>query len=138
MFSERLTHILARGFFVWLLIIFVETNHGIARTLLLEPFIGDFRARQVSVFTGTLLILAITLVFVRWLKSSRAVHFFLVGLMWVVLTIAFEISLGRFALHLSWERILADYNLATGGLMLVGLFVMLIAPLASAKLFDEI
>lgn len=138
MFSEKLTHVLVRGFFVWLLIICAETIHGIARTLLLEPLIGDFRARQVSVFTGAIMILTITLVFVRWLKGSKRFHFLLVGMMWVALTIGFEIFLGRTALNLPWERITADYNLTAGGLMLLGLLVMFVAPLASARLFDEV
>ena len=138
MFSERLTHVLARGFFVWLLIIVAETIHGIARTFLLEPLIGDFRARQVSVFTGAAMIVLITFVFVRWLKASGVRDFILVGTMWVVLTIGFEIMLGRFVLDAPWERIASDYNFLQGGLMLFGLLVMLFAPLTMARLVDEI
>jgi hypothetical protein len=48
---------------VWLLILLVETIHGLARTVFLTPRLGDFRARQVSVFTASVLILAITAVF---------------------------------------------------------------------------
>jgi hypothetical protein len=44
-----------RGVAVWLCIILVEMLHGIARTMFLAPAIGDFRARQVAVFTGSLL-----------------------------------------------------------------------------------
>jgi hypothetical protein len=137
MFSDKTTHVLARGFFVWLLIIFAETIHGIARTLLLEPLIGDFRARQVSVFTGAMIVV-ITFVFVRWLKGSGALDFILIGIMWVILTVGFEILLGRFMLDISWERIASDYDLLQGGLMLLGLIVMLFAPIAMARLCDEI
>lgn len=138
MYSDNLTHVLARGFSVWLLIILAETIHGIARTLLLEPLIGDFRARQVSVFVGSIIIIAITFIFVRWLKGSHAYHFFLIGTMWVVLTVGFEILLGRFVTDVSWERISSDYNVANGGLMLFGLLIMMFAPLAMARLEDEI
>lgn len=138
MFNDKLTHILARGVVVWLLIIVVETIHGIARTILLELLIGDFRARQVSVFTGAAMIAVITFLFVRWLKGSSCRDFLLVGVMWVFLTVGFEVFLGRFAMNVSWERIASDYNLFQGGLMLLGLLAMLLAPWVMAKLVDEI
>lgn len=138
MFNDNPTHILGRGLFVWMLIIAAETVHGIARRFLLEPFIGDFNARQVSVFIGATIVLAITFVFVRWLKASRTSQFILVGVMWVVLTVGFEILLGRLAMGLSWERIASDYNVTEGGLLPFGLLVMLLAPVAFAKFLDEI
>ncbi len=131
-------HIMARGFIVWLIIMLVESLHGIVRSLVLEPLIGDFRARQISVFIGAILIVAITFVFVRWIKASRMLDFIIVGIMWVVLTVGFELFIGRFAMDLSWERIATDYNLPHGGLMPLGLLVMLFAPLAMAKIADEI
>jgi len=135
---SRIIYVLERGFFVWLIIIFAETIHGLTRTLLLEPLIGDFRARQVSVLTGAAMIVVVTFVFVRWLKGSSALDFILVGTMWVILTVSFEIVLGRFVLEVSWERIASDYNLLQGGLMLFGLLVMFFAPLMMARLVDEI
>jgi hypothetical protein len=138
MFSDKITHVFARGFFVWLLIILAETIHGTARTLLLAPLIGDFRARQVSVFTGAVMIVLITFVFVRWLKGSSVFEFILIGMMWVILTVGFEILLGRFVLDISWDRIASDYDLFQGGLMLLGLIVMLFVPVTMAKILDEI
>ena len=138
MFKNRMISILIRGSFVWILIIAVETVHGIARTVFLEPAIGDLRAKQVSVFIGSSLILAIAFIFVRWLKGSYVSEFVAVGIMWVGLTIGFEILLGRLVIGLSWDRIGSDYDLASGGLMPLGLLVMLFAPLAMAKIVDEV
>lgn len=136
--AQGFTHVLGRGVVVWLIIMIAEILHGLARKLLLEPRIGDFRARQVSVFVGAAMILAITFVFVRWLKASYLSHFVLLGFMWVGLTLGFEILLGRVIMDLSWERILSDYDVANGGLMLFGLLVMAFAPSAMAKIVDEI
>ena len=55
----------ARAFAVWLLLITAEVVHGIVRTLVLTPVVGDFRARQLGVFTGSLLILRITALTIR-------------------------------------------------------------------------
>ena len=136
--NDKWTTLIRRGLVVWVVIIIVEMSHGMVRQIVLEPLIGDFRARQVSVLVGSALIIGITFIFVRWLKGSSVFDFVLIGILWVGLTVGFEIVLGRFAMNLSWERIASDYNVAAGGLMPLGLFVMLAAPLMFAKLYDEI
>jgi len=85
----------ARAFVVWLLLITAEVVHGIVRTLVLAPVVGDFRARQLGVFTGSLLILLITALTIRWIRASRPRTLLMIGSAWVVLTMAFEIGLGR-------------------------------------------
>jgi len=131
-------HLINRGFVVWLLLMIAESIHGIFRGLLIAPMIGDFRARQVAVFSGILIVALITFIFVRWLKGSSVKEFLLIGSLWVVLTVTFEVLLGRLVMNASWGRIFADYDLMNGGLMPVGLFAMFLAPLAMAKLLDEV
>lgn len=137
-FNENYLGVLGRGSVVWLIIIGAETLHGVIRNAFLAPLIGDTEARRISVLTGTLMIFAITFIFVRWLKGGRAGHFLAVGVMWIAMTFAFEVLLGRLVLGLSWERILADYDLSQGNFLAVGFVVMLFAPVALAKLTDEI
>ena len=108
--------ILLRGIAVWVVIILAETVHGVARTLFLEPRVGDFRARQIGVFTASLIILAIALGFARWLRPCSARHLLGVGPLWLFLTLAFEVLLGRFVMGYSWARLTSDYNLRQGGL----------------------
>lgn len=136
--QANLIRVLARGLVVWFIIIFVESLHGIARKVLLEPLIGDLASRQVSVFIGSGLIIGIAFVFVRWLKASRRIDFLIVGFIWVMLTVSFELLLGRLVMDLSWHRLASDYDLMNGGLMPLGLLVMLFAPLTMAILEDEV
>lgn len=49
------------------------------------------------------------------------------GGLWIVLTLAFEVGLGRLAGY-GWDRIFADYDLARGGLMPLGLLAMGLIP----------
>jgi hypothetical protein len=51
-----------------------------------------------------------------------------VGFLWMLLTVVFEISLGRFVFGYSWEQIAADYNLLQGNLMSLGLILLVLAP----------
>lgn len=122
-----------RTIVVWFALMGAETIHGILRRVLLEPVVGDFRARQISVFTGALIILVVAYLFVPWFRTRSTRSLFLIGLAWLALTVTFEVLLGRF-MHLSWERILSDYNLAQGGLMPIGLLVLLFSPLIAARL----
>jgi hypothetical protein len=121
-----------RSLAVWAVIAFAETLHGIGRTLLVQPYLGDLRARQVAVFTGSLMILAIAALFVRWIGAKTVGQLLGVGFVWVVLMAAFEIGLGRI-LGMSWQRIAADYDPRQGGLMLVGMAVLLFAPLIAGR-----
>ena len=128
------TPYLLRGLAVWFVIIAAESLHGMARELWLKPLVGDFRARQMAFFSGMLLILFIATAFVRWLRAETRQQWLTVGLLWSVLTLAFEFTLGLLVLDYSWSRMWEDYNLARGGLMGLGLLWLLVVPLVAARL----
>ncbi len=124
--------LLARAVVVWLLVIAVEIAHGAFRNKFLAPAVGDFRARQISVFTGSVLIFLVTLLTIRWIAAASKQQLLAIGFLWVVLTIAFEVGLGR-GVGISWHRILSDYDLVHGGLLPLGLLAMLFSPWAAAR-----
>jgi hypothetical protein len=121
-----------RALLIWLLIIAAESLHGALRQMLFDPDI-EFFVRQASVLTATLIIFAITWACIRWLKIESTAAALGVGLLWVVLTLAFEVVVGR-ALGLSWARIASDYDLLHGGLMPLGLLAMALTPWAVRRL----
>ena len=57
----------------------------------------------------------------------------LVGFLWLVLTLAFEVAYGRIVVGASWERIAADCNVLEGGLLPFGMLVLLLSPLIAGK-----
>ncbi len=117
---------------VWVAIIAAETIHGIARGVLLVPLVGDLRARQIGVLIGSLIIFAITYLTIRWIGASRDRVLLMIGSLWVVLTFAFEVGLGL-AIGLEWKRILSDYDIRAGGLMIAGLLFMFFSPYLAAR-----
>jgi len=123
-----------RGVVVWCGIIIVEVLHGIARTVFLAPLVGDFRARQIAVFTGSILIVIVATTFIGWIRPARAGEAVTVGTVWLVLTLAFEIGFGRYVVHAPWSRIASDYDLLRGGLLPIGLAVLTVAPLVAARM----
>lgn len=125
---------LLRAFAVWLVIVAVESAHGTLRKLFLAPSVGDFRARQIAVFTGSLLILGVACLFAGRIRAGTTGRLLAVGLLWLFLTLLFEFGLGLFVLNYSWERVASDYDLSRGGLMPFGLALLALAPLIAARL----
>lgn len=80
------------------------------------------------------LIFAVAYFFIRWITARTTLQLLGVGLLWVVLTVLFEIGLGRFVLGLPWERITEDYDVTRGGFMGLGLLFMAASPRLAAWL----
>jgi hypothetical protein len=122
----------SRALASWLLIVAAESVNGTIRQLWIAPVLGDVPARQLGVLTGSLIILAVAWATIRWIGARTMGEQLRVGLLWVVLIVAFEFALGT-ALGASRARLLSDYNPAAGGLMGAGLLVMLWAPVVAAR-----
>ena len=123
---------LARAVAIWLTLIAVESIHGVARRLLLEPQLGDLPARQVSVLTGAVLIGVVFWFTLKWLGPQPGWRWWEMGLLWLTVTLAFEIGLGR-AAGMSWDRIASDFDPRRGGFLAFGMLVILLAPRVLAE-----
>lgn len=126
--------LILKSIIVWLVFILAESINGTVRILWLVPFLGDRLADQISFVIGSILILAIASLFARWLQVSRFSQLLYVGVLWLLLTVVFEIVLGRLIFGYSWSQIAADYNLLQGGLMPIGLLLVILAPFIAAKI----
>ena len=96
--------------------ILIAVANGALREAWLVPRLGEPAARQAS----TLLLVALLAVYIgsmtrRWPIGSAG-EALSIGAMWLVLTLAFELALGRFVSGLSWTELLAEYDLAAGRL----------------------
>jgi hypothetical protein len=119
----------------WFPMILIAVANGALREAWLVPRLGDRAARQVS----TLLLIALFAVYIgyvtrRWPIASSG-EALAVGAWWLALTLAFEFALGRFVSGLSWQQMLAEYDLAAGRLWaLVPLWVA-VAPYVFFRLW---
>jgi len=118
---------------VWMLIMLAETGSGIVREVFIAPVIGGMRARQLGMLVGCVLIFVIAWLTARWMNARTLRDQLAVGAFWVVLTLVFEIALGR-ATGASWSRLFSDYNPAQGGFMLFGLAFMFFTPWLTKRL----
>jgi hypothetical protein len=121
-----------RALGTWVLIIAVESLHGVLRQLFLVPVVGDWRARQIGAVIASGITFAIAFALIRWIGARTLGAQLAVGFMWVVLTVGFEYSLGKL-LGVATERMLADYDLPNGGLMGIALLFVLVTPVLAAR-----
>jgi len=119
--------ILRNAILSWLLIALLETINGTIRVIFITPLIGLRPAHQIGFFLAVALILFIAWLTAPWIKAETLKLQLLIGFLWLILMFIFEFGLG-YILGSSWDYLLADYNLARGGLMSFGLVIMLFAP----------
>ncbi|HEX5399630.1 MAG TPA: hypothetical protein VFY06_11345 [Verrucomicrobiae bacterium] len=123
-----------RAVIIWLLIAVAEVLNGIVRVRFLNRRVGDRRARQIGVFSGSALILAIAWCAGPWIGARGVDELLGVGALWLVLMLAFDVAFGRLVFRSTWRRIAADFDVRKGGLLGVGMLILLLAPLLVAKL----
>ena len=123
---------IGRALVVWLLMMAIETIHGVLRNRFLVPIIGDVGSRQIGVLIGSVLILGVAIITIGWIHPDSERSLLTIGVLWLVLTLAFEFGLGR-ALGRPWDNLLADYDLSRGGLLSIGMVVLALSPWIAAK-----
>jgi hypothetical protein len=127
--------IFVKSIVVWLVFILLESLNGAIRIFWLVPSLGDSRAQQIAFMTGSVLVLTVATLYIRWIQASRS-QLLSVGMLWMVLTLSFEIVLGRVIFGYSWEQIAAKFNVLNGELMPFELVLLVLAPLIAVKIRD--
>ncbi|MBI5693741.1 MAG: hypothetical protein HZC55_27005 [Verrucomicrobia bacterium] len=111
-----------------------EVIHGAWRVRFLNRRLGDRRARQVGVLTGSLLFFGIAWLTLPWVAPRSIGECLGTGAVWVTLLLALDVYFGRWVFHFPWDRILAEFNPRRGGLLGFGLLALGLTPWIVAKL----
>lgn len=122
-----------RAFLVWLVIAAAEVAQGIVRVRFVNRPLGDHRARQLGVVTGSALVLFIAWFTRDWIDARTTAQRWIVGGLWLGLMLAFDLSFGRLVFRFPWSRIAADFDVRRGNLLAIGMLVVLLAPLIVAR-----
>jgi hypothetical protein len=114
-------------FLLWLPMIILAFANATLRELVLKKHVSDLHAHQLS----TLTLIVLCSIYVSFVFPLLNVQYtkqaFLIGFIWVLLTVAFEFSLGRLT-NKSWQFLFQDYNLFAGRIWLLFLLVLLLLP----------
>lgn len=118
----------------WIPMIFIAVANGAIRQFGYGQWVSELAAHQISCATAIVLFFLYALFLsVRWpfAKSSQA---WLTGLIWLVLTIAFEFVFGHFVAGHSLIRLLQDYNMAAGRLWSIVLIALFLMPYVTFRI----
>lgn len=105
---------LLKYFLAWFGMMILAILNGGLRDVLYKPRVGDLAAHQIS----TVILLVLFAAYFRVLASvwpiESSKRAWIIGFMWLCMTLAFEIGLGRALLGYPWSRVLHDYNILAG------------------------
>ena len=126
--GDRRRRVLLRGVAVWGAILVGANINGAFRELVLRPLLGAGPAHLASTLLLSALILLIAGSTSGWMAPSGPRDAWRIGLLWLLLTLAFELLAGRYLFGSSWERILGEYDVTAGRIWILVPIVTLIAP----------
>ncbi len=129
-----MTRLWLRAAAVWLVLLLAALLNAGMRERLFLPWLGEALALPVSGITLSVLVFVITLLLIPRFGRLPAVHYFGIGLAWVMLTLACEFLLGYFALGLGWRETARALDVTRGNLFVLVLLVSLLSPWLAARL----
>src|SRR5688572_13000886 len=119
---------LAKSVAAWLVLLAAMTANGFFRAVVLQPRFGEDHARGIWSVLGVCGIVTRAGVFVRRLPDPASAPLVRTGVLWGLLTLAFEFGFGHYVSGLGWGALLADYDLRAGRLWPLVLFATVAAP----------
>ena len=114
---------------LWLGLAALGVLNGTLRNYLYTDLLRELRAHQASTVTLVILIGVYVWVFNLFWRIPSPGQALLIGLIWLVLTIAFEFGFGHYVVGHPWEKLLHDYNLFEGRIWILVPLWTLLAPL---------
>ena len=123
---------------LWGLLVFCAILNGAFRESTLIPSMGETVGRAVSSIMLSSAILLVAYVFL--LKTSvdySGADLWLMGIVWLSLTVLFEFGFGHFIQGKSWDALLEDYNVFEGRIWIFVLIVTLAGPYLMGSLTEK-
>jgi len=112
----------------WIPGIPIAILNGILRNSIYREFLSELHAHQLSTVSFIVFFGIYVWFILKWLKLSSAQEAFRLGLIWLVLTVAFEFLFGHFVMGNSWVSLFHDYNLLAGRVWVLVLIWIAAAP----------
>jgi hypothetical protein len=126
-----------KAFGVWLGMLVVAFVNGALRELLIVRLVGEQVGHVLSVFLLSGAIFGIAYVFVKAIAPVPSSTLLGIGLFRLVLSLLFEFGFFHYVMHVPWEKLLADYNLFRGRLLIVVWLTTLFSPLICGKILHQ-
>jgi hypothetical protein len=126
-----------KAFGVWLVMLLAAFINGAIRETLIVPRLGERIGHIIGVVVFSSAIFGITYVFVKALIPVPSSTLFHIGLFWLILSLLFEFGFFHYVMHEPWSKLLADYNMFQGRLLIVVWLSTLFSPLVCGTLLHN-
>lgn len=113
---------------IWLIQLITIVLLGTLRDLYITPLLGESLAHQLETLLACAFIFVIVLL---WKKTAiiNTTQAFMIGTFWLSLAITFEFGFFHYLMGIPWSKLLADYNLLAGRLLLLLWLTVFFSPL---------
>lgn len=123
----------------WFLFMVLAIVNAGLREGFYNSFLDELQSHQLSTFTLMLIIFICTFLVLRFSKIQLTdQQTFLMGTIWVIMTICFEFLAGHYAFGNSWDKLIADYNILNGKIWILIPITTFISPFLTNKLLQVI
>ncbi len=117
-----------RDVLAWIPMLVIAVANGALRQATFGKVMPELRAHQLSTLIGSVLIGLFIWLVVRTWPASSSRQAVLIGLVWLLLTVAFEFFMGLVLAQRQLSQVLHDYNLLAGRIWVLFLIWLTIAP----------
>jgi hypothetical protein len=115
-------------FLAWFPIMIIAFANAAIRQAGYARYVSELAAHQISTLTLCAAAGAYAWALSSFLRLHSPAQAIGVGIMWLVMTIAFETGFGRYILGNPWSQVLRDYNIPEGRVWPVFLLWLTLAP----------
>lgn len=122
---------LARTVVSWFVLLAVAVGNGAVRESWLTPRTGRGAGHAISTVILSVLIVIVGSLATEWIGPRSLQDAWMVGVTWLVFTLAFEFLAGHFVFGRTWTELLAEYNLLAGRIWIMVLIVTLMTPIVA-------
>ena len=115
---------------VWFVFGLSAFGVGAVREVFLRPRVGETTAHAIGTLSTVALVALVISAYIRRVhESCSRADLLRIGLLWLVLTVAFEFGFFHYIMGKPWDVLLADYNLLRGRLWVLMLATVLLGPI---------
>ena len=112
----------------WLAMLVLAMLNGALRQVVLIPRIGEQAGHVVSTLVLAAVIGGAAWILLPWIRPLTRRDAWLIGLVWLVLTLAFELLAGHYLFGDSWQALLGAYDVTRGRIWILVPAITLVAP----------
>jgi hypothetical protein len=119
---------------LWLAILVFAALNGALREKTLIPVFGSFPGLIASGIVLSVCIFLVAWIGASWYGPLTSRQWLRVGLFWLLLTLVFEFSFGRFVQHKTWAELFDAYTFRGGNIWPMVLLATFFSPWLAARI----